>query len=298
MKASEKVNEMLKELTENIISKLIQVQNGEKISPWECPWDGDPMPVNFTTGEYYHGINIFNLWLVAEMKGFTSNKWCTPKQLKTYAKQNNLEVEFKGEKCTQILRWVEGWIPESKKNTDESVMPISFPRIFYVLNRCQIRGLPEEEKPNTGDDPVKTRTNVMEFVNNTGATVKHGDSRAYYHPRLDYVGMPAIKDFKSEDHYWNVLFHELTHWTGHEARLNRLLSLEKKDYAYEELIAEMGSALISAVMGVPSRVNHDSYINGYIKLLRYDYQALRKAGAQAGKAYEYLLNPEERKEVA
>ena len=60
----------------------------------------------------------------------------------------------------------------------------------------------------------------------------------------------------------------------------------------------MGSALISAVMGVPSRVNHDSYIDWYIKLLRYDYQALRKAGAQAGKAYEYLLNPEERKEVA
>ncbi len=292
-----KVKEVLTNITNRIIEKLERVQQGEDISPWDSPWEGDPMPINFTTGEYYSGINVFNLWYAAESKEYTSNEWCTVKQLLSYAKQKNLEVSFKGEKTTPIIRWVDDWVPKEKKMQEENASPIGFWRVYHVLNRNQINGLPPKDKVNK-DSIVKTRTHIADWINRINPTLKVGGDRAFYQPKLDYIGMPELDRFKSEDHYWNVLFHELTHWTAHETRLDRRLSLEKKDYAFEELIAEMGAALTSAMMGVPSRVNHESYINGYIKLLRYDYTALRKAASQAGQAYEYLLNFEKRKEVA
>ena len=291
-----KVQEVLASLTEQVIDKLKRVQEGEKLSPFESPWEGDPMPRNFTTNEYYHGVNIFGLWVAAETNNYTSNEWCTPKQLLAYARKNKIDVSFKGQKTTPIIKWVDNWEPKEKKTDDGTPNFVGFWRVFGVLNRCQINGLPTV---HVSDVPViKTRNNIDNWITDLNPIIKDGGDRAYYHPRHDYIGMPDINKFKSEDHYWNVLFHELTHWTAHETRLDRTLSLEKKDYAFEELIAEMGSALISSMMGVPSKINHESYINGYIKLLKYDYLALRKAATQAGQAYEYLLNPEKRKEVA
>ena len=58
--------------------------------------------------------------------------------------------------------------------------------------------------------------------------------------------MPAFAGFKGADHFYNVPFHELTHWTGHKARLDRDLKnrFGSRDYAAEELIAEMAAAFL------------------------------------------------------
>ena len=89
-----KVQEVLASLTEQVIDKLKRVQEGEKLSPFESPWEGDPMPRNFTTNEYYHGVNIFGLWVAAETNNYTSNEWCTPKQLLAYARKNKIDVSI------------------------------------------------------------------------------------------------------------------------------------------------------------------------------------------------------------
>ena len=67
----------------------------------------------------------------------------------------------------------------------------------------------------------------------------------------DYINMTAkeffidTKDSDATVNYYSVLFHELTHATGHEKRLNRKNKFDdhKKSYAFEELIAETGSIL-------------------------------------------------------
>lgn len=70
---------------------------------------------------------------------------------------------------------------------------------------------------------------------------------AFYTPSTDIVTMPNTEYFKSDVAYYSTLFHELIHWTGHSTRLDRFDTKnvqDKEAYAYEELIAEMGSMLV------------------------------------------------------
>ena len=67
--------------------------------------------------------------------------------------------------------------------------------------------------------------------------------------------MPAFTGFKGADHFYNVAFHELTHWTGHKSRLDRDLKnrFGSRSYAAEELIAELGAAFLCAEFGFDLR---------------------------------------------
>jgi antirestriction protein ArdC len=82
------------------------------------------------------------------------------------------------------------------------------------------------------------------FLHSTGADIREGHGEAYYVPSRDFISMPAFAGFKGADHFYNVAFHELTHWSGHKSRLNRDLKnrFGSRDYAAEELIAELGAA--------------------------------------------------------
>jgi len=84
------------------------------------------------------------------------------------------------------------------------------------------------------------------FLRSTGADIRKGHGEAYYMPGHDFISLPPFEAFKGADHFYNVAFHELTHWTGHSSRLSR--DLRKRfgcrEYAAEELIAELGAALM------------------------------------------------------
>jgi antirestriction protein ArdC len=56
-------------------------------------------------------------------------------------------------------------------------------------------------------------------------------------PSRDFISMPAFDAFKGADHFYNVAFHELTHWAGHKLRLGRDLKnrFGARNYAAEEL---------------------------------------------------------------
>ena len=85
---------------------------------------------------------------------------------------------------------------------------------------------------------------------------------AYYAPGADFISLPAFAAFKGADHFYNVAFHELTHWTGHKARLDRDLKgrFGQAAYAAEELIAELGAAFLAAEFSFDGDVRHAGYI--------------------------------------
>ena len=93
--------------------------------------------------------------------------------------------------------------------------------------------------------------------------------------------------------YGAIAAHELTHWTGHSSRLNRDLAnrFGSDAYAAEELVAELGSALIGADLELPVTHldNHASYIDHWLRILRADERALMTAAARAEEAASYLL---------
>ena len=105
-----------------------------------------------------------------------------------------------------------------------------------------------------------------------------------------------FKDTKDSDatiNYYSVLFHELTHATGHKNRLDRKNKFDdhKKSYAFEELIAETGSILFGKHFKIEKTVrpNHAQYLNSWIKALQNDYNFLTSAIAQASRAFEYYV---------
>ena len=102
--------------------------------------------------------------------------------------------------------------------------------------------------------------------------------------------MPAFAAFKGADHFYNVAFHELTHWTGHASRLDRDLKnrFGSRAYAAEELVAELGAAFLSAEFGFDGDVRNAGYIATWIDLLKSDKRAFFTACSKASKAADYL----------
>ena len=94
--------------------------------------------------------------------------------------------------------------------------------------------------------------------------------------------------------YYATLFHELAHWTGAEQRLNRVKGKRfgDREYAYEELVAELASAFVCAEFGID---NHEqsaaylaSWLRGLTELLEANDRAIVSAAAEASKAVEFM----------
>jgi antirestriction protein ArdC len=121
------------------------------------------------------------------------------------------------------------------------------------------------------------------------------DARAWYRPSTDTVGMPSKSLFNLAEEYYSTLFHELTHSTGHASRVGRegiedIAAFGSESYSKEELIAEMGAAMLCGVTGIsPATIpNSAAYLQGWINRLRGDSKLLVSAASQAQKAADYI----------
>jgi antirestriction protein ArdC len=106
------------------------------------------------------------------------------------------------------------------------------------------------------------------------------------------VQVPPQPAFFEQINYYRTALHELCHSTGHASRLDRkiLNPFGSKDYAREELVAEMGSAFLCATLGIVPTVRHADYLGAWLEVLREDNRAIFRAASQAGKAADWLLS--------
>jgi antirestriction protein ArdC len=163
-----------------------------------------------------------------------------------------------------------------------------------------------EEKTNT----QYSVANIDKFVKNTGVKIIfEDDTRCYYQESKDLINMtPKAKfhdtrDADATQHYYATLFHELTHATKHKSRLDRKAQFEddaQKSYAYEELVAELGSIMLSQHFNQTKTVreNHAQYLNSWIKALQKDFTFLTSAAQKASAAVEYYLNQQSKQRAA
>lgn len=259
-------------------------------SPWSCPWRGqgvDARPANATTGRVYRGINVLLLNLRAMSEGFASNRWLT------FAQAQALGAHVrKGEHGSQIafFKLHELDEPAAVEPDQRRVVPLL--RAFTVFNVDQVDGLPEAMRaqplPPTGWQPIETAERILAA---SGARVCHGGSKAFYAPGPDQIQMPPRQAFDCAGDYYATALHELTHWTGHPSRCNRPLGKRHgiDAYAFEELVAEMGSAFLADYCGLVGRMQHASYIASWLQALRNDKRLIFSAASQAQKAADFLL---------
>jgi antirestriction protein ArdC len=275
-------------ITQEIIARL---EAGTK--PWVQPWRGVPVsrPLR-ACGIPYRGMNVFWLWMVADMCGYASPYWMTYNQAKTLGAQVR-----KGEKSTIAIFYKsytkEVEAPDTGEKSDEARRVL---KAYPVFNADQVEGLPERFHPAVTLDLVEPEGREAELDAYFAAipvNLRHLGYEAYYEPTTDRVTMPPASLFSGFDHYYATLAHELSHWTGHSSRLARDLKnrFGTAAYAAEELVAELSSAMLGAELGLPVTHldSHASYIEHWLKLLREDDRAILAAAAKAEEASSLLL---------
>jgi antirestriction protein ArdC len=150
-----------------------------------------------------------------------------------------------------------------------------------------------EALPSVAERIEAAEQAFVDYQAQQGLSVRHGGNRAFYAPGADMVQMPLREAFRSTEGYYSVLAHELTHSTGHERRLSRQFGKRFGDraYAVEELVAELGAAMICGTLGIEAepRDDHADYIASWLRVLKDDKRAVVSAAAHAQKAADLVL---------
>lgn len=278
-------------VTERIIASL---EAGTR--PWMKPWSttkgagSSVMPLR-GNGTPYRGINVLLLWGEAMDKGYVCNTWMTYKQ----AEERGAQVR-KGEKGSMVVYADRASTTETNDKGEEVERAFAFMKAYTVFNAQQIDGLPESffAKPQepTEDRTLELIAEAEAFFGKTGATFRHGGNRAFYTTGGDFIQLPPLQAFRDAESYTATKAHELVHWTGNGTRMARTFGKRfgDKAYAFEELVAELGSAFLCSGLGITPEVreDHAAYLASWLEVLKEDKRAIFSAAAHAQRAVDFL----------
>ncbi len=283
-------NNIYKIVTDQIIKQLEHVDPSDFKKPWFAIGHS---PVNLR-GTAYRGINH----ILLSHSGYQSNIWATFKQWK----EKDCIVR-KGEKSQIVVLWkFFDETDESGNSTGKTGAVMT--RYFRVFNSDQVdgdyaRGAEQKFKDKLlNHDPIsEAQAFVENYTANERLPVRNSD-RAYYAGGIrEHIAMPEIGQFNSPESFYSVYAHEITHSTGNSNRLNRDMSGRFGDqaYSFEELVAELGSAMICGSLGLEQqpRLDHAQYIKGWLSNLRNDPKFIISAASHAQKAADYALQSAE-----
>jgi antirestriction protein ArdC len=269
----------------SITNKIVtMLENGTV--PWRKPWgNGNGKAQNAFSKRPYRGVNS----LITNLSGYADHRWATFNQIRE--KGGYVKAGAKG---TPIIFWMRHEIEKKTEEADARSIPLL--RLYYVFNVEQTTGLklPEIVKA-TPVDIIDAAESIVANMPNAPTIGQDGAGQCYYRPSNDSVHMTPLSAFETADSYYSVLFHELTHATGHKSRLDRGLDTSpapfgSADYSKEELVAEIGSAFLSSEAGIKNDLpNSAAYLSNWLRVLRNDSALIIQAAAKAQKAADYIL---------
>lgn len=292
--------EVKKTFAEEVSEKLIAALEGGT-APWQKSWKAGTsngvLPFNVVSGNRYKGINV--LMLMAQ--GYTDTRWMTFKQ----AKDLGYHVK-RDEKGTRVQYWsTTGYAARTGEDgnpvTDDKGKPIKdkvtldspFVRYAHVYNAEQIEGIPAQDLGPVIEAVWNQAERAEAIIAASGAKIEHDQAdSAFYLPVRDKIHMPGRAQFPDSASYYEVIFHELGHWSGHPSRLKRDLSgsFGSASYAKEELKAEIASLMIGETLGLghnPDR--HVDYVGSWLQVLKEEPLEIFRAAADAEKIHNFIL---------
>ena len=303
--AKERVEEIRKQLTATVI-EAIENDPGHWTKPWQAATRAD-IPHNPVSGTIYQGGNA--LWLFTVGTEYSSGRWATYRQWQSVGCQVR-----KGETSTPAVKWhfKYGCNSGKHKGTKTSAKEVTcgcgakkivWATDFKLFNADQVDGeAPEHPRfpltaPTWNDDVEAGADRARAWFRTIGAdwSEVEGD-RAYYMDVADRIVTPEAKQFHTVGGFVATVAHEHVHWTGHSSRLDRDLKSARfgsEGYAFEELIAELGSVIVCNHLGLahePVR-NHASYMKSWLKALKGSDgpSLLWKASTDASAASLFLI---------
>jgi antirestriction protein ArdC len=271
---------------------------------WRKTWI-TPAAKSLSTGKHYDGVNLLSLKYAAIEKGFGFPLFGTYEKLKDMG----LQVR-KGETGTTVVYWF--FIEpdkatkaerEAAKEEGETLSSKRIPvlKMFTVFNIDQVDVSTEDAAKIVANLKrvyaiekqvlAATQAEKLEaFRASQTVPIKDGPS-ACYRPSAHEVIMPAKVMFQTDADYWRTLFHELIHSTA------KTLGREQKGffgdpaYAFEELVAELGSLMLCQQFGIESEPSKESigYLQSWARLMEDKPKAIMSASSLANKAVKALL---------
>jgi antirestriction protein ArdC len=273
-----------------IVTDRIVKQLEQGVVPWRRPWGGpDGQPRNAISRKPYRGCNVFLL----ASASYDSPAWLTYRQADTAGGHVR-----KGERGWPVVFWN---IKEGVDKQTGEPRKLFILRYYTVFNVEQCDGLPSNlagtPAPRLDFRPLDECERIVAGLPSDHAPIRHVGNQACYVPTLDEVRMPTADRFDSAEAYYSVLFHELTHSTGHASRLNRngiadVAPFGSPTYSREELVAEMGAAFLCGQAGIdaPALVEQQAaYVGSWLRKLRGDVRLVVEAAAAAQRAADWLL---------
>ena len=313
-------NSSRQRVEDEIADRIIELLDKGELPPWEKGWrnsqSGDP--VNALTMKPYRGINRWLTLITQQSMGYDDPRWLTYRQAEGLGGHVR-----KGEKSTSIIFWKQVSFRQREdgdeaqnqargnKQTEANANNGSPPdegrirtypmlRSYRVFNLeqtqdCKVKPLPPAE--TTSHDPIELAEAIiagmpnppeMEFYENANYV-------PHYQPATDIIRVPKMDRYLNLEDYYNTVFHELTHATGHSKRLDRFsLDANADDlhaYGREELTAAMGSAMLAAHAGIDAElVERDaSYIRHWRDTINADKPMIIRSATLAQKAVDLIL---------
>ena len=300
---------------EEIADRIIELLDQGELPPWEKSWSDSQsgVPVNAISTKPYRGINRWMTLITQKAMGYDEPRWLTYRQAEALGGHVR-----KDEKSTIIIFWKrvpfrereegeEGENEEHGNNgNDGAPLDVSRIRTYPILRSyrvfnleqtqdCQIKSLPTPEV--TDHDPVQDAEAIIagmpgppeiEFYENANYV-------PHYQPAKDVIRVPKMSRYPNLEDYYNTVFHELTHATGHPKRLERFsLDANANDlhaYGREELTAAMGSAMLAAHAGISAElVERDaSYIRHWRDAISADKPMIIRSATLAQRAVDLIL---------
>ena len=268
--------------------------------PWRKPWVGGTgsMPRNLVSKKAYRGGNVVQLWVAGMTQGWTDLRFATRKQLiaKGYSiegltnadgvniqffKRSNFTVEDdNGEEETRS-RWLVRWYT------------------VFCVEQCTDYVAPVVETVDVVPES-EMMIHFNDYIASQDTLDLHREGvRAYYNTRKDEIVMPPHESFITPIGEVMTAFHEAIHSTGHVNRVERPLKsvFGSPEYAYEELIAEMGQLIVTLTLGgefkpdsvVEDNANSQAYLKSWLAACKDKDKALSQAFSSAQTAADYIL---------
>jgi len=270
------------------------------IVPWRQPWvGGSAMAISYTTRKTYSMLNQLLLGKPGE--------WLTWNQIQ--AKGGRVNPGAKSRFCV-YCQPVEKpqFDPETGEKTADFYLLLKWYRVFHIDDTQGIPSLCASVMPGSSLSPIEQAEKAIESYLSREDGLKFFNDResatAYYSLSRDEVVVPMLSQYALAEEYYSTAFHEFTHSTMHVSRCNRqseshITRFGDSDYSREELVAEIGSAMICNRIGIENEKafrNSAAYIQSWLKALKNDNRMIVWAAKKAEEAARYFLGEKDEKD--
>ena len=296
---------------------------------WNKPWFTQGAlrwPKNLT-GREYNGMNALMLMMHCEKNGYTIPRFCTFDCIQRFNKPDGKDGEElprvsvrKGEQSFPVMLTTFTCIDKETKEkikyddykrlTDEEKAHYNvYPKlqVFRVFNVAQTNL--QEARPKLWEkleqeETVTARENQDSFKfepvdkiiadNLWICPIKpQYQDNAYFSISKNEIVVPEMRQLKNSEAFYGTLFHEMIHSTGAKDQLDRFSpshGFGSSEYAREELVAELGSALTSQRYGMTKNIKEDScaYLKSWLTQLKESPQFIKTTLLDVKKATSML----------